>query len=294
MSQSFKMLICVSAGLALCIGARARVADSSGACYQGISERNAFGLKPPAQPRIEVKAPPLPKLILTGITTILGDKRALMKAEPPGAKAGDHSKELSLILTEGQREGDIEVLQIDENAGSVKVNNSGTVMTLTFDKDGPKPPNTPPPGLPSTAATRPPTSVTNFPTHHHSFGRGGDSRMRSLPTRTPRPPSGGPASPAAAGAASSPAADQASGTLSPQEEAILQEVQRELSKGKQNAAATPPVPGLPTGAAVGGSATVLPGSSVSGTASGRAGWPRTVPPGTSVDAPPLPTPPAPQ
>ena len=40
-------------------------------------------------------------------------------------------------MSEGQRAGPIEVLQINEKAGSVKVNNSGTVMVLTFEKDGP-------------------------------------------------------------------------------------------------------------------------------------------------------------
>ena len=87
----------------------------------------------------------MPKITLTGITTILGNKRALMKVAPSVAKPGQASKEESLILTEGQREGEVEVLQIDERAESVKVNNSGTVMTLTFEKDGAKLPATPAP-----------------------------------------------------------------------------------------------------------------------------------------------------
>src|SRR6266849_705060 len=123
--------------------------------YEAIPERNAFGLRPPPE-KPEFDNPPtqLPKIILTGITTILDNKRALMKVQPAVARPNEPAKELSLILTEGQREGDIEVLQIDEKAGSVRVRNSGTVMTLTFEKDGAKlPPTAPiplgPSGVPS-------------------------------------------------------------------------------------------------------------------------------------------------
>ena len=120
--------------------------------YKGIPERNVFGLRPPpSQPQQEPTAAPLPKITLTGITTILESKRALMKVAAANAKQPDPTKELSLILTEGQREGDIEVLQIDEHAGTVRVRNSGTVMVLTFEKDGAKLPATPAPGSPGAA-----------------------------------------------------------------------------------------------------------------------------------------------
>ncbi len=36
------------------------------------------------------------------------------------------------------KEGPIEVLKIDETAGSVEINNSGTVMVVTLAQDGPK------------------------------------------------------------------------------------------------------------------------------------------------------------
>jgi hypothetical protein len=95
----------------------------------------------------------LPKVTPVGITTILG-KRVLLKvqflSQPP-----EPAKEVSCILTPGQREGPIEVLAIDETTGSIKVNNSGTEMVLNLDRDGPRqqsaaPPAgaSPPPGLP--------------------------------------------------------------------------------------------------------------------------------------------------
>ena len=44
------------------------------------------------------------------------------------------------MLTEGQRDGLIEVLQINEKTAKVKVDNAGTVMEITFEKPSPAPP----------------------------------------------------------------------------------------------------------------------------------------------------------
>jgi hypothetical protein len=121
--------------------------------YQGIVERNVFSLKPaPPPPSVDPPKPPASKIILTGITTILGMKQALMKTAATAGKPGEAKGEQSYILTEGQREGDIEVMEIDEKAGTVKVTQDGTVFVLNFDKDGQKPtagaPGVPPPVIP--------------------------------------------------------------------------------------------------------------------------------------------------
>jgi len=47
-------------------------------------------------------------------------------------------EEQAFTLAEGQREGEIEVLEINEIARTVKVNSYGTITTLDFDKDGVK------------------------------------------------------------------------------------------------------------------------------------------------------------
>src|SRR5882672_6816749 len=105
MSDGGRAAICVLCVLLLCAGGSATGADSANP-YQGIVDRNVFGLKPPpAPPRPEDNKPPLPPIILTGITTILGNKRALMNMQMPGKPPQ------SFILTEGQRDGDIEVLE---------------------------------------------------------------------------------------------------------------------------------------------------------------------------------------
>jgi len=163
--------------------------------YQGIVDRNVFGLKPPpAPPRPEDNKPPPPKITLTGITTILGNKRALMNvAMPP--KPPDPAKQKSFILAEGQRDGDIEVLEIDETSGTVKVDDFGTVMVLDINKDGAKLPATPlapaPVAPPGAAGYRPPGPNAYAPT-----GDGNAGGLRTIPTRQLRlPPSGVPPAP---------------------------------------------------------------------------------------------------
>lgn len=137
MKYSGKRTAWLLSALVLCLGATALVADTPGHAYAVIPDGNVFGLRPP--PRQEAATPPapLPGVTPVGITTILGDKRVLLKVRLP-ARPPEPAKEASCILTVGQREGPIEVLEIDETAGSVKVNNSGTVMVLTLGKDGPR------------------------------------------------------------------------------------------------------------------------------------------------------------
>lgn len=108
--------------------------------FKSIVTRNPFGLIPTPVAPPAVEAPPPPSNIkLTGITTILGIKNALLMVQEPGPGG----KSQSYILTEGQREGQIEVMAIDNIAGTVKVSNAGTVATLSFDKDGLKAPTAP-------------------------------------------------------------------------------------------------------------------------------------------------------
>ncbi len=103
--------------------------------YHIIAERNCFRLTPvpPPQPAPAQPALPLPKVVLTGITTILGNKEALLKVQFP-ATPGQPAKQQSYILAEGQRDGVIQVVEVNAKLGRVKLNNSGTVMEITFQK----------------------------------------------------------------------------------------------------------------------------------------------------------------
>lgn len=220
-------LICGAAAFGLCLKAGAVPADNP---YKGIVERNLFGLKDPPPPPnpAEVNKPQPSKIILTGITDILGRKQALMKIPAAPAKPGETPKgEQSFILTIGQREGDIEVLEIDQVAGMVKVRNAGVVEELTFDKNGPKLPSTPAPGAPAVAgvpgipmprpvatasATRSATPASLAP--GTTFTAAG---LRSIPTRSVRTTGSAsqPAQPAygAAYGATTDGAPAASGTV---------------------------------------------------------------------------------
>lgn len=117
-------------GLWLCPTAQAGLPASQHNAYHAIIERNVFHLVP-VPPPSPPPAPPLPEVTLTGITTILPEKCALLKIRYPAGPAGP-AKEEACILRSGEREGPVEMLAIDERAGCVRVNNSGTVMTLTF------------------------------------------------------------------------------------------------------------------------------------------------------------------
>src|SRR5882724_505267 len=195
MSYSAKSVICMVGVLAICMVAHAISADNP---YQGILDRNVFGLKaPPPPPDPELNKPAPPKITPTGITTILGNKRALFKVQMP-ARPPEPAKEQSYIMTEGERAGQIEVLEIDEKAGTIKLNDYGTVVTLSLEKDAakhtPGPPvnlqapgapqpnpvgYVPPPGAPFTGAN----PVTTF--------GGPNGGLKTIPTRTLRLPAAG-------------------------------------------------------------------------------------------------------
>ena len=149
MKRGRRMLISTLVGVAVCTTANAATSGTSGSPYLGIIERNVFGLKaPPPPPDPEANKPPPPKIFLQGITTILGNKRVLLKMQMP-PKPGEQPKgEQGFILAEGQRDGEIEVLEIDAKAGKVKVKNFGQIVDLDFEKDGVKTAAAPAPGGP--------------------------------------------------------------------------------------------------------------------------------------------------
>lgn len=297
MKHGGKMLICLAGSLALRIAANEVTPDSSNNPYQSIVDRNVFALKPPPPPPDpEATKPPPVKITLTGIATILG-KRALLKSPAPPGKPGEPAKpELSYILAPGQREGDIEVLDIDEVGGNVKLRNAGVEVTLNIDKDGPKLAPSAAPGMPGAPGGVPPMPgaprglVPPTPTGNPGF---------TMPTRTLRLPQAGMGA-SATGANSVPGTGYAPGmnpgysvnpnstsaagqqktwppevNVSREEQMILMEAQRQqlLQEGNRTAAALLPSTELTPGATA---------SNPQGSGTGPATPPR--PPGS----PPLP------
>jgi hypothetical protein len=157
MMHGEKTLVCVAGAFVLCAAASAMAIESSGTPYQEIVVRNVFGLTnpPPPGPPPDTKPPP-PKITLNGIITMQGKKRALMKVLMP-VKPGAKQEEQSFILAVGQRDSDIEVLEIDEKAGVwwVKVNEFGTITNLSFENNGVKLASGPPPGMPGVGGPPP-------------------------------------------------------------------------------------------------------------------------------------------
>ncbi len=153
MKRSLSAVTSVLAVIGLSAGTRAAMNDSAGINpYAAIADRNVFDLKPP--PVIENKPPPPqapPSTIkLTGITTLFGLKQACVavsEAAPPGKPP---PKPKYYTMTEGQRQGGLEVVAIDVKGQTVKIINDGSPFDLIFEKSktpaGPVPGGMPPPG----------------------------------------------------------------------------------------------------------------------------------------------------
>jgi hypothetical protein len=164
------------------------------------------------------------------------------------------------MLKVGERQGDIEVLEIDEKMMSVKVSNAGVIETLTFDKNGAK---LPPTSAPSAAPGAVPLPAGGIPTPAlpgvpgMAPGLGKDA----LPSRTLRSQggdAGGLSNPVGMGSASqgagfppnNAAALQAAAQRTPEETVALYEANR--LKNEQLRAAGVRIPRLPAHVFLGG------------------------------------------
>ena len=132
--------------------------------YQEIFERNVFDLKPQPPPVDPNATPPNQQTLnvrLTGITTILDSKRALFMVKLSDTPGKPPNKEESYILSEGERQGLLEVLAINERDNTVQIKNDGVVSVVTFDKT--KLPNAGDPGQPGGVMPKLPSFQPGFP-----------------------------------------------------------------------------------------------------------------------------------
>jgi len=107
--------------------------------YRVILVRNPFGLNPPPPPVVETAPEPEPEpdltIYLTGITTLLGTKKAFLKTDDP--KETDKLKKFRYYtLKEGEARDGLEVVSIDVETGSVKINHKSASRTLNLEDDG--------------------------------------------------------------------------------------------------------------------------------------------------------------
>lgn len=212
---------------AFCSSAGIR-AESVAEQYQQIPKRNLFGLHdPPVQTNEPVKLQ-LPKVQLNGIATT-PSKLAFLKAQFPAKPGEQPQDEQSYTLGEGQREGGIEVLEINEKAGTIRVNNVGTEMTIGFDKNAGKVASTPPRGPVSSRV--PP----NLGARIRSMNPGVSGYQRMIPTR-PGQQVPGQAEPPPPSAQTSvqpliqPPNAPAEKPMTPEEQAILKELEQQAAQ----------------------------------------------------------------
>jgi hypothetical protein len=120
--------------------------------YDKIAERNLFQLHAPAVvAEAGPKPPPLRKITLTGIATTFGKAVAFITIEGIRAQPAE-----SLMLMSGQMVNGIEVREIDERAGVVRILNGEELQILNF--EAPKSTDMPSPNLPAS-----PPGVSSVP-----------------------------------------------------------------------------------------------------------------------------------
>jgi hypothetical protein len=127
MKRVGKIAIWLAGGLVLSAGARADNVASADNPYMPIVTRNIFSLN--AAPTNEPTGDAPPKITLSGIMSTFDKAQALFKVAGTG-KSGQPAKDQSYILSEGQRQDDIEVRHIDQKTGLVTFNNHGTVQEI--------------------------------------------------------------------------------------------------------------------------------------------------------------------
>lgn len=205
--------------------------------YTGIVGRNAFALKPPTPLTVTPISPVVqpPSIELQGITTILGRPQVLLRIKL-AARPPEPAKEQSVVLDVGQREGEVEVLEIDAVAGSVLLKNQGANLPLNMQDNAAKPQvvaSFPPTttgigGIPAPAKAVLPTAGANVTTLGGGTGRSAvnspSTGVGALPTRSLR------------------AAANDVQSLPPDAQVALIEVERERTKDAVQSGKMPPMP----------------------------------------------------
>lgn len=132
MNYSGRIAICLAVGLVLQMNANALTLE--GSPYAAIVKRNVFRLTTPPPVEQDVPEVPPPKITLLGIVSGFGPKQVMFKI-----LTGTPPRENSYALGEMEHADEIEVIEIMESAGLVRVKNHAREQTLSLEKDGLKP-----------------------------------------------------------------------------------------------------------------------------------------------------------
>jgi hypothetical protein len=120
--------------------------------YEVITAKNAFGLKaaPVMEQKVETEpVVPQSSIILSGLASVEGKKQVFLRVTAPGEKEAKYVR-----LGELERDGNIEVLEIDLKNERVRIKHNGQSMVMTFATHGVKAGTLPP------VAKLPPVPVT--------------------------------------------------------------------------------------------------------------------------------------
>ena len=130
MKHFWKIGVCLAGGL---VWNASLGADNP---YAPIAARNIFGLNPPQEITPTAPQPPS-KITLNGIKTIFGGvAQALFYVDVP-PRPPTPATQKSYILSEGQRQDDIEVTHIDDKKNVVTFKNHGVVQEIPLVKAAP-------------------------------------------------------------------------------------------------------------------------------------------------------------
>jgi hypothetical protein len=102
--------------------------------YTALVTRNIFGLVP-VPPPLPPEPPPIdppPKITVNGFMRLFGNNFQVLFKTPGKAKPGQPPKEESYVMGEGERQDDIEVKKIDDQAGVVTFSNHGVIQELSL------------------------------------------------------------------------------------------------------------------------------------------------------------------
>src|SRR5665213_547750 len=100
----------------------------------GLAVALLFSIAVPAVDVTDAGPPPVPPPVITpnGIMSVFGKYQVLFKvAVPP--QHGEPATEASHMMSEGEREDDIEVVKIDYDAAMITFNNHGVVQELPLE-----------------------------------------------------------------------------------------------------------------------------------------------------------------
>jgi hypothetical protein len=228
MKRVGKIVIYLASGLALNASLQAGDVLLPNNPYTPIVAHNMFGLNPPQTADASADVNPPPKITPTGIMTIFGSRQVLFTVDATSKPGQPPGKSGSYILSEGQRQDDIEVTRINEKSGVVTFNNHGVVQEIPLIK---APAITTTPTMPTSITVNSgPSTRTVAPVVN---GGNNDGNLRASPTR-----GGGSTQ-------QSQQLQQSQNTLTREAQIISMEVTRQLTADDVRAGKMPPLPPTP-------------------------------------------------